>query len=64
MKPRRQRLIIERTAYADSYLDEGGRDQWRITTRNPADMSVTVNTEDEVLLHVKTHMQLIMESES
>lgn len=64
MKPRKQRLVIERTAYADSYLDRpGAHDQWRITTENPRTMSVTVNTQEEVLLHVRAHMARQLEDE-
>lgn len=66
MKPRKQRLIIERTAYSDSYLGlrPDNTDEWQVRTKGPTDMRVTLRSRAEVLLHVEIFMKMQLEAEN
>jgi hypothetical protein len=64
MKPRKQRLIIERTAHSDSTLGQGIPDEWIVKTERPCDMRMHARDEDQVLLLVKTYVRGQLEREA
>jgi hypothetical protein len=64
VKPRKQRLVIERTAYSDSTLAQGIPDEWIVKTEGPRDMLMHARDEDKVLLLVKTYVRGQLELEA
>jgi hypothetical protein len=64
VKPRKQRLIIERTAYSDATLADGIPNEWLVSTVGPADMIVHARDQDAVLIHVRVFMQMQLEAEN